>query len=329
MEINVLKCHGSLNDFILIDSLEQHEGAWDRISDAVIRSLCDRGGQVGADGILILDRRHGQLPVLRVFNADGREAEISGNGLRCAGRYLCDRLREDRCRVTVHNSPLAVSRADALAEGVPGFCAQLDGIRVMGQIELTLPDATDDADGGQQPARMTGTLARAPNPHIVILAKDPHSPDPVWLGRCLLPDGRKAAQHYNISYARRLAPARFHLTTFERGVGRTLSCGSAACSLAASCSDGSDLVVYSDGGLLKCRTSMNRDTGEVSVLLTGNATFMWAARLEVAGDVISVSEKSAQVHTDEIRAYDDFLRDLHRKLWDDHKIPPPSGQGKE
>ncbi len=320
MEINVLKCHGSLNDFVLLDSLKQPEGVWERIDARVVQMLCGRSGPVGADGVLLLDRRDESLPVLRVINADGGEAEISGNGLRCAGRHICDRQRVDQCRVMVHGSPKTVSRTDALAEGVPGFCAQLDGIRVLGEIVLTVPIA----GVGQKSTRLIGTLVEAPNPHVMILAADPHSPDPAWLGRCLLPDGREAVRYYNVSYARQLDPTHFHLITFERGVGQTLSCGSAACSLAASCLIEDSLVVYSDGGVLKCRASESKDPGVINVSLTGNATFMWGVRLAVVDNALSVLEGSLQTRVDEIQAYHSFMINLHRKLWADHQIPSPA-----
>ena len=85
MKIAFTKAHGARNDFVL--TWEQQAPMQDYARAA--RAICDRHTGVGADGWLIVGREGG-LPWIRLFNADGSEAELSGNGTRCAGAFLID-----------------------------------------------------------------------------------------------------------------------------------------------------------------------------------------------------------------------------------------------
>src|SRR5438067_11293848 len=79
MRIPVTKAHGAKNDFLLTWSDEAEA------SGEVARTICDRHTGVGADGWLLVDRADSAI---RLFNSDGSEAEISGNGTRCAAAFL-------------------------------------------------------------------------------------------------------------------------------------------------------------------------------------------------------------------------------------------------
>jgi len=81
------KMHGLGNDFVVIDARELPEYDWSALS----RAICDRHLGVGADQLLLVGRS-GQADVsMRLFNTDGFEAEMCGNGIRCIGKYVFER----------------------------------------------------------------------------------------------------------------------------------------------------------------------------------------------------------------------------------------------
>ena len=83
--------HGLGNDFILIDCIEQACPAEDKDLKALYRRLCDRRFGIGADQILLLYPSDIADFKMRIFNADGSEVEMCGNGIRCLAKYIWDR----------------------------------------------------------------------------------------------------------------------------------------------------------------------------------------------------------------------------------------------
>src|SRR6187551_3287848 len=109
MRFDFIKCHGSGNDFPLIDAREiaLDDADW----AGVARALADRRGPVGGDGLLLLtagDRIHAFG--MRMFNSDGSEAETCLNGLRCVARLGFERQGIDAARVRLKTSSAEVSR---------------------------------------------------------------------------------------------------------------------------------------------------------------------------------------------------------------------------
>ena len=84
------KYEGLGNDFIVVDTRAWSAEARDLVSPERARALCDRHFGIGADGVLRLDPASDADARMRVFNADGSEAEMCGNGLRCVARALAD-----------------------------------------------------------------------------------------------------------------------------------------------------------------------------------------------------------------------------------------------
>src|SRR5690242_3111774 len=103
MRFEFIKCHGSGNDFPLIDAraVTLDDATW----AGVARALADRTGPVGGDGLLLLTTGDGAHDFgMRMFNADGSEAETCLNGLRCVARAGFEALGLERARVLLKTS---------------------------------------------------------------------------------------------------------------------------------------------------------------------------------------------------------------------------------
>ena len=114
MRLPVIKCHGSGNDFPLIDArtLRFDDQVW---SVAAV-ALADRAGQVGGDGLLLMTASDADHAFgMRMFNCDGSESEQCLNGLRCVGRWGLEALGLDEARVRLKQSSATVARAPELA----------------------------------------------------------------------------------------------------------------------------------------------------------------------------------------------------------------------
>src|SRR5215470_15880652 len=99
--ITLTKCQGTGNDFVLLDNRDGRQYPY----AALARRACDRRFGIGADGLLVLLRalHAGADVALRIFNADGSEAESCGNGIRCVARYIA--REEDKERALAIETP--------------------------------------------------------------------------------------------------------------------------------------------------------------------------------------------------------------------------------
>lgn len=293
MRFDFIKCHGSGNDFPLIDArgLDLDDAAW----AGVARALADRAGPVGGDGLLLLTRGDGAHAFgMRMFNSDGSEAETCLNGLRCVARAGFEALGIDRAAVRLKTSSAEVARDADLAAGV--YTVR----------ETVGPAGTDTADWPLRIERATTieqviaplasdiafTAVAMPNPHLVAFVEVIDEARLVALGERCEAAPEWLPNRANVSFVKLLGPEAVFVRTFERGVGLTDSCGSAmaasvvAAGLTKRIVFGTEVTVFNAGGLVRGRAEADR-----MVRLSGNATFEWEGSAEVdpergrAGDV--------------------------------------------
>jgi len=264
--IPFVKAHACGNDFLIIEEpLAQRRHA------ELARKLCARTMSVGADGIEFLERKPGGEFFLRLFNADGSEAELSGNGTRCVAAWLAssEGRREvalgthgglRTCHVIEANDPLYLIESEM---GVP---------RVM-QRTIVLPGV------GEVP----GAMVNVGNPHFVLFVEsDDFSAHGLsWQelgaqisGSPLFPHGT------NVEFVRVLSPSEIAFRIFERGCGPTTSSGTGTCasSAAAMALRGADreLTAVAEGGpqrtVWPANDAVMRLTGPAEIICRGEVT---------------------------------------------------------
>lgn len=293
MIIEILKSHGSGNDFIIIDELTTDLSFTEEERRNIAISLCNRNSVLGADGILfVLKSDHANCDArMRVFNADGSEASMCGNGLRCVARYAIDVLGKEKMVIETMKVDLQVEKTEDIYEGIPTFKVEISPVSfkakdlplVINQEELhneLLPELHDTL--------LFSALA-VPNPHLVtitetkviqsnlqeILATKVNGPNQ------LFPDG------VNVSFVKQLESSSIYVRTFERGVGFTNACGTAmSASSLVTCLNGlneleSDISVYNNGGKVKCVVHYYEEEDQYSIDLIGNATNEYKATIDL------------------------------------------------
>lgn len=211
--------------------------------------LSDPRRGVGADGMIwILPSAVADFR-MRVFNADGSEAAMCGNGIRCLGKYVYDRGLTARTELTVE-TPAGIRRLWLHTAGgrVASVTADMGRAAVCAARTLTLPDGE------------TITLRRVSvgNPHAVLFRASMPNAALLRLGTALqthpaFPGG------VNVELVHLSAPATLRMRVFERGSGVTSACGTGACAAVAAavadgvCASGADITVRLDGGELTVR----------------------------------------------------------------------------
>lgn len=283
MRFDFIKCHGSGNDFPLIDArgLSLDDATW----AGVARALADRAGPVGGDGLLLLtpgddDHAFG----MRMFNSDGSEAETCLNGLRCVARAGFEALGVERASVKLMRSSAEVARDQDVARGVytvretvgpvetdaTGWPLRIDRATTIEQMVAPLS------------SEVAFTAVAMPNPHLVAFVEAVDEAELVRLGEKCEAGPDWLPNRANVSFVQVIDQKALFVRTFERGVGLTDSCGSAmaasvvAAGLIGRIAFGTDVTVFNAGGLVRGRAEDN-----LTVRLSGNATFEWAGSAEV------------------------------------------------
>jgi diaminopimelate epimerase len=224
-----VKMHGAGNDFVLLEA-QGNEQDWPRLAQA----MCDRHFGVGADGlILVLPSSRADVR-MRIFNPDGSEAEMCGNGLRCIVKYAVEgglaRPRDGRIAVETPAGVLAtqtfgdgrtVERV-RVSMGVPRF----EPADVPVLVEAQPPILALPLEVAGHKLRLT--CLSMGNPHAVHFLDSPVDDFPLEQIGPLVEHHALFPQRVNFEVAQVLAADRIEALVWERGAGRTLACGSGA-----------------------------------------------------------------------------------------------------
>jgi diaminopimelate epimerase len=215
------KMHGLGNDFLVVDDREQQPIDW----PALARRVCVRHTGVGGDGVLLIQSSDVADLRMRLFNADGSEAEMCGNGIRCVAEYVAVHgISGDR--VVWETGAGAV-----VTERLGDDLVTVD----MGPPRFDPSDIPMDAQGDEvidQPLHVNGTTLHVTalsmgNPHCVAVVDDVDAFPLAELGP-LVERHPRFPQRTNFEIVQVLSRTRVRQRTFERGVGETSACGTGA-----------------------------------------------------------------------------------------------------
>ncbi len=305
MRFDLIKCHGSGNDFPLIDARSSTLGdaAW----TAVARALAQRDGPVGGDGLLLLtggDETHAFG--MRMFNSDGSESETCLNGLRCVARAGFAATGSEAAMALLKTSDAAVERDADIAKGV-FTVREIAGPASLDVAAWPMHVGTGrivDTPIAPLPTNRAFTAVAMPNPHLVTFVDAIDEVELVRVGEACEAAPDWLPNRANVSFVEVRGRDLF-VRTFERGVGLTDSCGSAmAASTYAACLTGriaydTPTTVFNKGGLVRAEASE-----AAMVTLSGNATFEWSGSVEVDLDTACATDLTiARRHDDEIAAW--------------------------
>ena len=258
-EIRFAKAHGLGNDFLTIEesALEGRDPA------SLARSICNRHTGVGADGLVPLAPLGERRWRFRIFNADGSEAELSGNAMRCAAAWVASRERSPE--------PGLVFTLETLVGAKQHVFLGRDGARWLFRSEIVRPSFEPEKIPFRPPKPVSAPATEYPLP----IGDDVLRVTPLWMGnpQCIAlveswrdPDwlalGPGIERHpffperANAGFVRVLADDRIEVRFWERGAGHTLSSGTGSCSCA---------VAAAINGKTGRRVAVQTEIGELQV----------------------------------------------------------------
>lgn len=270
MKFKFTKMHGCGNDYIYIDCFEQKVDNPKQLS--VQMSKYHFG--IGSDGIILIcppDSKNADAK-MRIFNQDGSEGKMCGNGIRCVGKYLYDtgRCKKNILKIEtlsgikhlqlfikngeVYSVQVDMGKASFLPENIPiKSNKKLIGEKV--------------SIGGKEQVVSCVSMG---NPHCVVFCDDVDNLDIKKEGEKFEHDDL-FLEGVNTEFVKVINPYKLQMRVWERGSGETLACGTGACASVACavengyCPMGEDIEVLLSGGKLKIKYEKEK------VLMTGEA----------------------------------------------------------
>ena len=223
-----VKMHGAGNDYVYIDCFRQTVEDPEQLA----REISDRNFGVGGDGMILIEPCRQADVKMRIFNADGSEAEICGNGVRCVAKYAFEDGLVDRTEITIEtgagNLPLTM---------YPNEREHIDKVRVnMGRPRLTREALPMVGPAKEQVINLPlETLDRVfqitcvsmGNPHCVIFV-DSLDDFPVKKYGYAIENHALFPRRINVEFVEVITPNEVRQRTWERGAGETLACGTGA-----------------------------------------------------------------------------------------------------
>jgi len=229
-----VKMHGAGNDYIYVDCTEEEL----ENPNEVARRVSDRHFGVGGDGLILICRSEFADFRMRMFNPDGSESEMCGNGIRCFAKYVYDKglTRKETLRV---ETLAGVMKLDLFVER-----DRVKKVRVnMGRPRLErrqIPMKGPEGRVIDEPLTVDGetyriTAVSMGNPHVVIFVDDVDKA-PVAAAGPKIENHQAFPERTNVNFVQILSRREARQRTWERGTGETLACGTgASASLVAGC----------------------------------------------------------------------------------------------
>ena len=236
---------------------------------------------IGSDGLILIDKSHTPEAdfTMRMFNNDGTEGMMCGNGIRCVAKYVYDHRLTDKKKVAI-DTLSGIKVIDVHTdENDMVKTATVD----MGAPALKDKRLMDTPDGGMVDGLVNGrkgTFVSMGNPHFVIFVPDVNKVDIEHEGRQLETDPI-FPKRCNIEFATIRPDGSIRMRVWERGSGITMACGTGACATAvAACVNnlcGRQCTIEMDGGTL--HTEWREDNGHL--LMTGPATTVFEGEIDL------------------------------------------------
>ena len=260
------KMHGLGNDYVYINGFKEKEQDWGEVSKAV--SAPHFG--VGSDGLIVILPSEKADFKMRMFNADGSEGEMCGNGIRCVGKYVYDHKMTDKKDITV----------ETLA-GIKKLRLTTDGEKVSAvEVDMGKAEVSEDVMMKVSPVKgYKGTPVNVGNPHVVIFVKDVDKIE-IEKDGPIIENHKHFPNRTNVEFVQVINRHTLKMRVWERGSGETMACGTGACaSVVAASSKGlvdKDALVELKGG----RLSIRLDEKDGHVHMTGPATKVFSGKIK-------------------------------------------------
>ena len=258
------KMHGLGNDFVIIDTINQH---YSELTLSQRQFIADRQRGIGCDQLLLVEQAIQQGVDFKycIFNADGGEVSQCGNGARCFARFVYEQGLTDKTQIVVETASgfmtLTLKESGQVVTvnmGEPQFVpAQIPFEQAQQADVYTL--RLDNGDEVELGALSMG------NPHAVSIVEDIQKADVTTLGP-MIEGHQRFPERVNAGFMQIIDKNEISLRVFERGSGETQACGSGACAA---------VVSGIQRGLLSNEVKVHLTGGDLDIVWQGEQTPVW------------------------------------------------------
>lgn len=275
--VKFTKMHGAGNDFVVLDGLGSDLPALEDFA----RRFSDRQRGIGFDQLLVLRASDVADFRMEIYNAEGGQVEMCGNGIRAFTKYLRDRGLTDRDELRIETlGGVVVPRwlgDDRVAVDM--------GAPVLSPVKIPTTLGVGDGPVLDVPLEVAGQTLRVSsasmgNPHVVLMVDDVDAAPVGELGP-RIEHHDAFPNRTNVEFVQLVSRTRLRQRTWERGVGETLACGSGACAVGVTAmlrgAVEPRVTIELRGGELE----IEWPGGDASVMMTGPAAEVFSGRVEV------------------------------------------------
>ena len=255
--------HGLGNDFVVIDNMNGRIS----LSKEQIIFLCDRHKGIGADGVILIEKSDTADCFMNYYNADGTEAEMCGNGVRCVAKFLKNEILKD------HHNFMIETRAgikEVKSQGDDTFSVNM-GKPIFSHKDF--PSKSMELEG------LSLDFVSMGNPHAVAFVKDLNSYDLEVVGPNI-ENNSIFPNKINFELVKEISPNELKVKVWERGCGATLACGTGACAVYAVApkhkNADSEITIQLPGGKLFILENKEGD-----IIMRGPAVSIFSSMVEI------------------------------------------------
>ncbi len=280
MEIKFTKMHGCGNDYVYINCFEQEISSPGKLS----MILSDRRYSIGGDGIILICKSEIADAKMRIFNKDGSEGKMCGNGIRCVAKYLFDNgIVKEKSGIKIETLS-GVKIIDIIDNSVKEDLIKVD----MGKASLNPNDLpaifgkdkiiNEKITLGDETFNIT--CVSMGNPHCIIFCDEVYSAKVKEIGS-KLSSHKMFPEGVNVEFVSVVDKNNITMRVWERGSGETLACGSGSCASVVAavengfCNKNEDVTVHLRGGKLVVNYT------DEKVYLIGSAVKAFEGTIEV------------------------------------------------
>ena len=273
------KMHGCGNDYVYVNLFEEQ---LDNPAEVSIK-VSDRHFGIGSDGLITIGPSDKADFRMHIYNADGSEAEMCGNGIRCVAKYVYDHHLTDKTEITVETGAGILTLILFPENG------KVQQVRVdMGEPILTPAEIPVVADGDKvidEPIEVGGktwnmTCVSMGNPHAVVFVDDTAS-FPLETYGPLFENHERFPKRTNTEFVQIISRTEANMRVWERGSAETWACGTGTCACVMACilngKTEDKVLVHLRGGDLTIEYDRERN----HVFMTGPATEVFSGEIEV------------------------------------------------
>lgn len=277
--IKFTKMHGLGNDYVYIDAINQKI----ENESSLAKFVSNRHFGIGSDGLILICKSEIADFKMRMFNSDGSEAEMCGNGIRCVGKFVYDKGLTNKTTVKIETLAGIKTLILNTKDGKVGTARVDMGEPILEAEKIPVISTEKPVKNLELEAenkKFKFTCVSMGNPHAITIVENTNEFDVEKYGKVLEID-KAFPKKANIEFAQIIDRQNINMRVWERGAGETLACGTGACATAVACNLNGLTDRKVNIELLGGTLNIEWNETDNHVYMTGPAVTVFEGKLEI------------------------------------------------